>query len=172
MMMNISRNPTSAPTTPSVVPAYSGRVIAIGRGVALAGVVIPLVMIGILKFTQYEIDALKPLIGATPWLAWLYVVFGFAGTSYLLGVVELVTAALFIASPWSARAGLAAGALGSLAFATTSSTLLAFPLWEPSAGGFPFLNFVGTFLIKDIALLGVSLVVLGESLARNGIGTR
>jgi uncharacterized membrane protein YkgB len=129
-------------------------------------------MIGILKFTQYEIDALKPLIGATPWLAWLYAVFGYAGTAYLLGVVELITAALFIASPWSARAGLVAGALGSLTFAATTSILLAFPIWEPSAGGFPYLNFIGTFLIKDVALLGVSLVVLGEGLARNGIGAR
>jgi uncharacterized membrane protein YkgB len=150
----------------------SRRVVAAGRGVALAGVVIPLVMIGILKFTQYEIDALKPLIGATPWLAWLYAVLGHAGTSYLLGVVELITAALFIASPWSARAGLAAGALGSLIFAATASTLFAFPIWEPSLGGFPYLNFIGTFLIKDVALLGVSLVVFGEGLARNGIGGR
>jgi reactive chlorine resistance protein C len=152
--------------------ALSRRVVAAGRGIALAGVVIPLVMIGILKFTQYEIDALKPLIGATPWLAWLYAVLGDAGTTYLLGVVELITAALFIASPWSARAGLAAGALGSLAFAATTSTLLAFPIWEPSLGGFPYLNFVGTFLIKDVALLGVSLVVLGEGLARTGIVAR
>lgn len=35
----------------------SRRVVAVGRGIALAGVVIPLVMIGLLKFTQYEIDA-------------------------------------------------------------------------------------------------------------------
>ena len=164
--------PSPSPSLASVVGEYSGLLVAIGRGVALAGVVIPLVMIGILKFTQYEIDALKPLIGATPWLAWLYVVFGFAGTAYLLGVVELITAALFVASPWSARAGIVAGALGSLAFATTSSTLLAFPIWEPTAGGFPYLNFVGTFLIKDVALLGISLVVLGESLARNHLGAR
>ncbi|MBC7831534.1 MAG: DUF417 family protein [Hyphomicrobium sp.] len=152
--------------------AMSRRVVAAGRGIALAGVVIPLVMIGILKFTQHEIELLKPLIGATPWLAWLYAVLGYAGTTYLLGVVELITAALFIASPWSARAGLVAGALGSLAFAATTSTLLAFPIWEPSLGGFPYLNFIGAFLIKDVALLGVSLVVLGESLARSAIGAR
>jgi uncharacterized membrane protein YkgB len=168
------RTPFSADETARLpgASALSRRVVAAGRGIALAGVVIPLVMIGILKFTQYEIDALKPLIGATPWLAWLYALFGYAGTSYLLGVVELITAALFIASPWSARAGLAAGALGSLAFAATASTLLAFPSWEPSLGGFPYLNFIGTFLIKDVALLGVSLVVLGEGLARNGVGAR
>src|SRR5262245_53636884 len=93
---------------------FARGTVALGRGIALAGVVIPLLMIGILKFTNYEVEALKPLISATPWLAWLYPALGFTGTSYLLGVVELITAALFIASPWSARAGIAAGALGTL----------------------------------------------------------
>lgn len=78
----------------------SRRVFASGLGVALAGVVIPLVKIGVLKFTQYEIDALETLIGATPWLAWRYAVLGEAGTTYLLPVMELVTAALLVASPW------------------------------------------------------------------------
>ncbi|WP_426124391.1 DUF417 family protein [Pararhizobium sp. PWRC1-1] len=138
-----------------------------GRVISLAGVVLPLLLIGILKFTQMEIDALKPLINGTPWLAWLYSVFGFAGTSYLLGVVELFTAALFITSFWSVRAGLAAGALGALTFATTASTLFALPIWEAASGGFPYLTFVGSFLIKDIALLGISLAVLGESLIKS-----
>src|SRR5688500_12759190 len=78
------------------------RLMFTGRAVALAGVVLPLFLIGILKFTQYEIDGLKPFIGGTPWLAWLYPVFGEAGASYLLGVVELITVALFVASIWSA----------------------------------------------------------------------
>jgi uncharacterized membrane protein YkgB len=152
--------------------ALSRRLATVGRGLALAGVVLPLLLIGILKFTQFEVEALKPLISGTPWLAWLYSVFGYAGTSYLLGVVELITAVLLVASPWSARAGLIGGALGALTFATTISTLLALPIWEASAGGFPFLDPLGSFLIKDVALLGVSLVVFGEGLARNGIGAR
>jgi uncharacterized membrane protein YkgB len=123
-------------------------------------------MIGVLKFTQVEVDALKPLISGTPWLAWLYPVFGEAGASYLLGTVEIVTAALFVASPWSARAGVAAGALGSLTFATTCSTMLALPIWKAASGGFPWLNATGSFLIKDVALLGLSLVVLGENVPR------
>ena len=135
-----------------------------GRAISLAGVVLPLLLIGILKFTQIEVEALKPLISGTPWLAWLYSAFGFAGTSYLLGVVELITAVLFVASLWSVRAGIVAGALGALIFLTTVSTLFALPIWEASSGGFPFLNFTGSFLIKDIALLGVSLAILGESL--------
>ena len=53
-----------------------------GRAIALIGVIAPLLLIGGMKFTQVEIDALKPLIGGTPWLAWMYPVFGEAGASY------------------------------------------------------------------------------------------
>jgi uncharacterized membrane protein YkgB len=148
-----------------------GRTVAcsiqrVGRGVALVGVVLPLLLIGGLKFTQVEVEALKPLIGGTAWLAWMYPVFGEAGASYLLGAVEIATALLLIASPWSARAGVVSGALGGLTFLITTSLLFALPVWEPSLGGFPALSGAGQFLIKDVALLGISLAVLGESLAR------
>jgi reactive chlorine resistance protein C len=143
-----------------------------GRIVALVGIVLPLLLIGGLKFTAVEIEGLKPLIGGTPWLAWLYAVFGETMTSYLLGVVEIVTALLLIASPWSARAGVVGGALAALIFLVTSSTLLALPVWEESLGGFPALNGAGQFLIKDIALLGIALTVLGASLARIPGGQR
>jgi uncharacterized membrane protein YkgB len=127
---------------------------------------LPLILIGGLKFTQFEIEALKPLIGSAPWLSWMYAAFGEAGTSYLLGVVEITTALLLIASVWSPRAGVLGGALGALIFLTTTSLLFAVPIWEPAAGGFPALNGAGSFLIKDIALLGISLVALGESMSR------
>ena len=137
-----------------------------GRVVALAGVVLPLLLIGGLKFTQFEVEALRPLIGGTPWLAWMYPVFGEAGASYFLGVVEIMTALLLMASPWSPRAGAVGGALGGLIFLVTTSLLFALPVWEPSLGGFPALGAAGQFLIKDVALLGISFLVLGESLAR------
>lgn len=138
----------------------------ISRAVALSGAVLPLLMIGVLKFTQIEVEALKPLISGTPWLAWLYPVFGEAGASYLLGTVEMVTAFLLIASLWSARAAVLGGLVGALIFFTTVSIMFALPIWEADSGGFPWLNFVGTFLIKDVALLGVSLVVFTEGLQR------
>lgn len=152
----------------TAVGGHAATIAGAGRLVAIGGVVLPLFLIGILKFTQYEVEALKPLISNTPWLAWLYGVFGEAGTSYLLGVVELTTAALFVASSWSARAGVVGGALGALTFATTTSTMLALPIWHDPIGGFPWLNDTGSFLIKDVALLGISLLVLGESLGRIG----
>jgi uncharacterized membrane protein YkgB len=146
--------------------ALAPRIREAGRAIALAGVVLPLFLIGILKFTTVEIEALKPLISGTPWLAWLYGVFGEAGASYFLGVVEILTAILLATSPWSPRAGVLGGALGTLTFVTTVSLMAALPIWEDVSGGFPWLNPLGYFLIKDVALLGIALVVLGESAAR------
>ena len=91
---------------------------------------------GGLKFTQIEIEGLTPMIGGTPWLAWTYPVFGAERTANLLGVVDVATALLLIASPWSPRAGVGGGALAALIFLATSSMLLALPVWEPSLGGF------------------------------------
>ncbi|MNF01070.1 hypothetical protein D3C80_2000030 [compost metagenome] len=55
----------------------------------------------------------------------------------------------------------------TLTFITTLSTLLTMPIWEEASGGFPWLNGYGSFLIKDLALLGVSLMVLAEGLLRH-----
>ena len=164
--MTLRDEPRGNDGTAGIVRAFQAHLTAAGRLIALLGVILVLLMIGGLKFTQIEIDGLKPLISGTPWLAWMYPVFGEAGASYLLGVVEIATALLLCASPWSARAGVAGGALGALTFFVTTSMLVPLPVWEEASGGFPALNELGYFLIKDIALLGVSLVVLGESLAR------
>ena len=158
--------------TPSATISQTGltssisKLDKVSRTLALYGVVLPLLMIGLLKFTQIEVQALVPLISGTPWLAWLYPAFGETGTSYLLGAVELFTALLLIVSPWSARAAIAGGLSASLIFFTTVSMMFVLPIWEAGSGGFPWLNFLGTFLIKDIVLLGVSLVILTEGLQR------
>src|SRR5581483_3574769 len=99
--------------------------------------VVPLLLIGGLKFTSVEVEALKPLIGGTPWLAWLYRAFGEFGASYLLGLVEIATALLLLAAPWSPRAGVLGGGLGALTFLVTTSLLFALPVWEARLGGFP-----------------------------------
>ncbi len=148
------------------VGTLADKIVAVGRFVGLLGVVLVLLLIGGLKFTQVEIDGLKPIIEPTPWLAWMYPAFGEAGASYLLGAVELATALLLILSRWSARAGLVGGALATLTFFVTTSIMFAAPIWETASGGFPWINGLGQFLIKDVALLGVALGILGESFAR------
>jgi uncharacterized membrane protein YkgB len=148
------------------VRTVADKMVAVGRLVGLLGVVLVLLLIGGLKFTQVEIEGLKPIIEPTPWLAWMYPTFGAAGTSYLLGVVELATALLLMLSPWSARAGIVGGAVAALTFFVTMTIMFAAPIWETASGGFPWINELGQFLIKDVALLGVSLGILGESLTR------
>jgi reactive chlorine resistance protein C len=166
MSVPTMRQPRSDGLLSSAAPsgAFASQIRRVGRVVALAGVVLPLLFIGGLKFTQFEIEALKPLVSGAPWLAWMYPAFGEAGTSYLLGVVEITTALLLIGSAWFPRAGVIGGALASIIFLTTTSLLFAVPIWEPAAGGFPALGGAGQFLLKDVALLGISLVVLGDNL--------
>ena len=137
----------------------------IGRAVATIGIILPLLFIGGLKFTPPEIEGIKTLLAGTPWLSWLLALFGEAGASYFLGIVEIFAALLLIASFWSARAGVLGGAIASLIFFVTS-TLIVLPIaWDPQFGGFPYLGPAGQFLIKDITLLGVALWVTGLSLA-------
>lgn len=145
--------------------SLSATLIRFGEATAFVGVLLPLVLIGAAKFTTPEIEALRPVIGGTPWLAWLHPILGERGASYLLGVVELLTAACLLLSPRLAIAGVIGGALASLTFLTTCSIMLVLPIWDPSVG-FPIPGPMGQFLLKDVALLGVALVITGRSLSR------
>jgi uncharacterized membrane protein YkgB len=83
----------------------------------------------------------------------------------MLGVVEVAVAILIAARPYSPRASALGSALAVGMFLTTLSFLVTTPgVWEPSAGGFPALSGrPGQFLLKDLALLGISLWSLGEA---------
>ncbi|CPZ22191.1 inner membrane protein ykgB [Mycobacteroides abscessus] len=60
---------------------------------------------------------------------------------------------------------LAGSALAILLFVSTLSFLITTPgVGEASAGGFPFLSMTGQFLIKDIVLLGVSILTLADAM--------
>jgi len=53
-------------------------------------------------------------------------------------------------------------------FVATLSFLLTAPgVFESSEGGFPMLGTTGQFLIKDVALLGISAWTLGDALRRS-----
>lgn len=82
----------------------------------------------------------------------------------VIGVTEIVMGSLIAAKPVAPRAS----ALGSLAavgmFATTLSFLVTTPeAWQETRGE-PKLSPAGQFLIKDIVLLGASLLTAAESL--------
>ena len=118
-----------------------------------------------MKFTAYEAEGISGFVANSPLLNWVYGFMSVRNFSAVIGVVE-VAIAVFIAArsiaPWLSALG---SALAVGMFLTTLSFLVTAPgVWEPSLGGFPALSAVpGQFLIKDLALLGISLWTLGEA---------
>jgi len=156
---------TSMQGTFHVQRAVSSRVEAVGRELARYGLVVVLAWIGLMKFTAYEAEGIRPFVANSPLMSWVYGFMSVRGFSAALGVVEVAVAALIAARPFSPRASLFGSALAVGMFLTTLSFLITTPgVWEPSAGGFPALSAIpGQFLVKDLALLGISLWALGES---------
>lgn len=152
----------------SVPVATRGENVLASAGTILPryGLVVVIGWIGMLKFTSYEAHGIEPLVANSPLMGWLYGIFSVTTFSTLLGVVEIATAVLLAVKPWLPRVSV----LGSVAaiglFLATISFLFTTPgIGEASAGGFPLLSMTGQFLIKDVALLGVSVWSLNDALA-------
>src|SRR6201984_614160 len=145
--------------------AMSTQVEAVGRELARYGLVVVVGWIGLMKFTAYEAEGIRPFVANSPLMSWVYGPMTVRGFSTVLGVVEVAVALLIAARPFSPRASAIGSALAVGMFLTTLSFLVTTPgVWEPSAGGFPALSGKpGQFLIKDLALLGISLWSLGEA---------
>ena len=145
--------------------SLSSRVEAVGRELARYGLVVVVGWIGLMKFTGYEAEGIRPFVANSPLMSWVYGPLSVRGFSALLGVVEVTIAILIATRPFSPRAAALGSALAVGMFLTTLSFLITTQgVWEPSLGGFPALSAVpGQFLIKDLALLGISLWTLGEA---------
>ena len=143
----------------------SSRVEAVGRELARYGLVVVVGWIGFMKFTAYEAEGIRLYVANSPLMSWVYGPMSVRGFSAVLGVVELTIAILIATRPFSPRASVVGSALAVGMFLTTLSFLVTTPgVWEPSLGGFPALSAIpGQFLIKDLALLGISVRTLGEA---------
>jgi uncharacterized membrane protein YkgB len=146
------------------------RIEAVGRELARYGLVVVIGWIGLMKFTAYEAEGIRLYVTNSPLMSWVYELMSVRGFSALLGVVEVSIALLVAARPLSPRASAVGSALAVGMFLTTLSFLATTPgVWEPSAGGFPALSGKpGQFLLKDLALLGISLWSFGESWKAGG----
>ena len=145
--------------------AMSSRVEVVGRELTRYGLVVVVGWIGLMKFTTYEAEGIGPFVANSPLMSWVYGLMSVRGFSAVLGVVEVAIAILIATRPLSARASALGSALAVGMFLTTLSFLVTTPgVWEPSLGGFPALSHrPGEFLLKDLALLGISLWTLGEA---------
>ncbi len=108
-----------------------------------------------------------PYISNGPLIFWMYPVFGIRGASWFLGVSEWTFGALLFAGFWDKRAGVL-GALGSVATFVGTVTIIPFMPngWAASVGGFPAMAGNIPFLMKDVALLAVSIYLLKQDVVR------
>ncbi|WP_206212096.1 DUF417 family protein [Vibrio sp. HDW18] len=124
----------------------------IGFILALAGVVLTLLWIGIFKFTPTEAAAIRPWVASHPLMNWLYSFLSEQGVSNLIGLVEIVIAAGLIAGLWQPRLAYWSSWGAIITFIATLSFLFTVPgIWK-WADGVPITNF---FLVKDLVFLGV-----------------
>src|SRR5579871_6664200 len=117
------------------------QVEAVGRALARYGLVIVVGWIGLMKFTGYEAEGIRPFVANSPLMSWVYGPLSVRGFSTLLGVVEVATAVLIALRPFLPRASALGSALAVAMFITTLSFLVTTPgVWEQSLGGFPALS--------------------------------
>ncbi len=142
------------------------RLEAAGGAILRYGLVVILVYFGAFKFHPVEAEAIRPLVSENPLMGWMYGILGVMGVSILIGVTELVVAGLLLARPWSPRAGMIGGIGAAVIFLATLSFLFTTPgAWSMIPGWpIPMPGPAGSFLIKDLFLLGAAVWIAGDSL--------
>jgi reactive chlorine resistance protein C len=141
------------------------RIESIAGLLARYGLVIVIAWYGGLKFMDYEAQGIEPLVSASPFMGWLYNIFSVHTFSALLGVFELAAAALLAVKPWWPKVSIFGSLLAIMLFVATISFMFTTPgVFVAAQGGFPALSLDGGFLMKDIALLGISVWTLADAL--------
>ncbi|MEZ6966691.1 DUF417 family protein [Aeromonas sp. S9(2024)] len=122
--------------------------------IALAGVVLTLLWIGVFKFTPTEAAAIKPLVASHPLMSWLYGPLSEQGVSNLIGLAEIVIAIGLVVGLWQPRIGYWSSMGAIVTFLVTLSFLLTLAgVWKV-VDGVPVTEF---FIFKDLVFLGVVL---------------
>src|ERR1700739_4382716 len=142
--------------------AMSSQVEAVGRELTRYGLAVVVGWIGLMKFTTYEAEGIRPFVAHSPLMSWVYGLMSVRGFSTVLGVVEVTIALLIAARPFSPRVSALGSALAVGMFLTTLSFLVTTPgRREPESRRFPRPVAVpGPFPHQGLALLGISLWTL------------
>jgi uncharacterized membrane protein YkgB len=123
------------------------------------------VSFGIQKFTPESALGIALYISDSPFVSWLSI-FGIRGEAYLLGAIELTTAALLTAGAFVPILSAFGSLMGIGTFAITWSFFFSTPgvvKWSLSTDPITW-NLTGEFLYKDVVLLCVCIVLFLTSL--------
>src|SRR5246127_5272017 len=123
---------------------------------------------GGMKFTAYEAAGIAPFIEHSPIMSWLHALLGVQGASYVIGVIELSTAAALILGAFQPIFSALGAAMSAATYLITLTFFLSTPgVAEATARGFPAISAApGQFLLKDLVLLAASLSLLFASVQR------
>jgi reactive chlorine resistance protein C len=182
----LDRSPaTAAPEGITALYARAASLDRIGVAVVRVALVIVLVWIGGLKFTDYEAEGIVPFVANSPAMSFLYhhpaeyhghitkegevnaanrqwnEENGTFAVSYLLGVVIVGIAVLIALHPWFPQVAAVGSGLVVLMACTTLSFLVTTP--EAWVHGFPFLAGPGRLVIKDCIMFGAAIVTMADS---------
>lgn len=140
-------------------------------GLRLAMVVIFLVF-GAQKFTAVEAMGIASLVAHSPLTSWLLSL-GIRDASRAFGTAELSFGLLLATGLW--REDVLPAILGAAGSCVTFLTTLSFLLTTPGVfakDAAPVLSSDGLFLVKDLALLAASVLLMANSLAARERRTR
>ena len=135
-----------------------------GMGVLRYGVVLLLVVFGAAKFFTFEAEAIKPLVGNSPFMSWMLGAFGLRGTSNIIGVIEITTGLAIASRRFAPLVSGLGSAAGTLTFLITLSFLFTTP------GALAPTHPANAFLAKDVILLGACLATCSEALRAERAG--
>ena len=129
------------------------------------GLVLVLIWIGGMKFTAYEAEGIKPFVENSPLMSFVYQIFSTRSFSALLGATEIAIGLMIASRRFFPVISAAGSFLATGMFFTTLTFMLSTPgIFEPTAGGFPAISITGQFVLKDLVLLGASILTCGEAL--------
>lgn len=127
-----------------------------------SGVLLVMLWIGGMKFTQFEADGIERLMSTSPFFSWIYDLFSVLHGSYFIGIIELVAVLGLLFGLKYSRANYVGLALAALTFAATQTFIISLPAYEVGHG-FPLLTGSGQFIIKDLVLLAGCILLYSRS---------
>jgi reactive chlorine resistance protein C len=148
------------------IPVFAGspapttsQIRAIGVAALRYGLALLLVLIGSYKFFAFEAEGIRPLVGSSPLLAWLYGVLSVRGAAAVFGLFEIIVGLLISTRLWMPRVSGYASLVASTMFLVTLSFLVTTP------GAVMPTNPFHQFLLKDVVLFGAALCTAAEALS-------
>ena len=137
------------------------------RLIAAFPVIVVLLWIGGMKFTQIEAKGIEDLVATSPFMFWMYKIWDVQTTSNLIGVYDLIAAALVLGSVFKPKLFLPAALMSGAVFVVTQTFLFSV---AGAVSSQTILSATGHFLIKDLWFIA-NLVWLWK-LTDNGFGCK